>query len=163
MFKLLNHPAFRGAFTGVAMILAGILIKENNWQEAAWSQYVLFILYASGITWSLWLAKRNPSNTGTFGALFQQGFRHFAVTSLVMVAFTFYILWRHPEFAKEEAEHQRTLLIETKKYTPDQINELVVEAEKQYPIRHISATVFGYLFMGAVFSAAGSLVLARKN
>jgi hypothetical protein len=59
--------------------------------------------------------------------------------------------------------HQRTLLIETKKYTPDQVEELVKEAEKQYPVRYISATVFGYLFMGAVFAAAGSVVLARKN
>lgn len=163
MIRHFNNPAYRGALTGVIMILAGVLIKENNWQDAYWSQYVLFILYAAGITWTLWIAKHNHANTGRFGSLFQQGFRHFAVTSLVMVGFTFYILWRHPEFAKEEAEHQRTLLIETKKYTPDQINELVIEAEKQYPVRHISATVFGYLFMGAVFAAAGSVVLARKN
>ena len=80
-----------------------------------------------------------------------------------MVIFTIFILWKHPEFAKEEAAHQRTLLIETKKYTPDQIEELVREAEKQYPVRYISAAVFGYLFMGAVFAAAGSALFARKN
>ena len=42
-------------------------------------------------------------------------------------------------------------------------DELVKEAEKQYPTRYISATVFGYLIMGAVFAAAGSMAFARKD
>ena len=163
MFQRLNSAAVRGLLTGLAMILVGILLKETSLQDKEWSRYLLFMIYAAGITWTIWLAKKNPAITGTFGSLFQQGFRHFAVTALTMVIFTIFILWKHPEFAKEEAAHQRTLLIETKKYTPDQIEELVREAEKQYPVRYISAAVFGYLFMGAVFAAAGSALFARKN
>lgn len=163
MLRILNHPAGRGALTGLAMILAGVLLKETGMQNESWAQYLLFILYAAGIGWTLWVAQKNPTLTGRFGGLFQQGFRHFAVTALVMVLFTVSLIWRHPEYAKEEAAYQRTLLVETKKYTPDQIDELVREAEKQYPVRYISATVFGYLFMGAVFAAAGSLLFAHKK
>ncbi len=161
--RILAHPGFRGTITGILMILAGILLKETGLQEAAWSQYLLFALYALGIGGSIWIAKKDPTNKGSFGSLFQQGFRHFVVTSLVMAGFTIFLMWRHPEFAREEAQYQRTLLIETKKYTPDQIEELTAQAEKQYPLRYISAAVFGYLIMGAVFAAAGSIVFARKD
>ena len=160
---LLNTPAGKGLLTALLMIGAGLWIQYTNSQEQGWSRYAMYAIYAAGITWTIGSARQNPSNSGTFGNLFQQGFRHFAVTALIMVAFTVYLLWRHPEYAKEEAAHQRTLLIETKKYTPAQVEELAMEAEKQYPVRFISATVFGYLFMGAVFAAAGSLIWARKN
>ena len=163
MNRYIHHPAFRGALTALVMIAAGILLKETGTATEPWSQYLMFALYASGIRWSIWIAKKDPTNPGRFGSLFQQGFRHFIVTSLIMVGFTIYLLWSHPEFAREEAQYQRTLLVETKKYTPDQIDELVLEAEKQYPTRYISATVFGYLIMGAVFAAAGSVVFARKD
>lgn len=163
MRQLLNHPAARGALTGIVMILTGLALRETGTENESWAEYLLFIEYGIGITWSIWLAKKNPAISGSFGSLFQQAFRHFSVTALLMVAFTFFILRSHPEFAKEEAAHQRSLLRETKKYTPDQIEELVTEAEKQYTVRFISAAVFGYLFMGAVFAAAGSALLARKN
>ncbi|MFM7671767.1 MAG: DUF4199 domain-containing protein [Bacteroidota bacterium] len=163
MNRFLTHPAFRGALTASVMIITGILLKETGKAAESWSQYLMFAIYAIGIGWSIWIAKKDPKNPGRFGSLFQQGFRHFIVTALIMVGFTIYLLWRHPEFAREEAQYQRTLLIETKKYTPDQIDELVKEAEKQYPTRYISASVFGYLIMGVVFAAAGSVVLARKD
>ena len=163
MNRYLNHPATRGALTGLALILTGWSINKFDLKSNTFIGYLPFLIYALGIGWSLWTARSNPDRTGSFGDLFQQGFRHFAATSLVMVIFTIGVLWRHPEYAREEAEYQRTLLIETKKYTPDQINELVVQAEKQFPIRHISATVFGYLFMGAIFTAVGSMLLARKK
>ncbi len=159
----MHTPAARGALTGLLMILTGWILKETGTEKKEWAQYLLFIEYALGITWSIWMASKNPTLSGSFGSLFQQGFRHFAVTALLMVGFTFFILWQHPEFAREEAAYQRTLLIESKKYTPDQIEELVAAAEKQYPVRYISASVFGYLFMGAVFAAAGSALLARKQ
>ena len=163
MHRIVHHPAFRGVLTAVVMIIAGILLKDTGTAEASWAQYLMFSIYAAGIGWSIWIAKKEPNNPGRFGSLFQQGFRHFIVTALIMVGFTVYLMWRHPEFAREEAQYQRTLLIQTKKYTPDQIDELVLEAEKQYPTRYISATVFGYLIMGAVFAAAGSVVFARKD
>ena len=163
VLQILSKPVGKGLLTALLMIGMGLWIKESDSQNEAWSRYVMYVIYAAGISWTLWTAKKNPSNAGSFGSLFQEGFRLFVVSALIMVAFTLYLLWSHPEYAQEEAKHQRTLLIETKKYTPDQVEELVKEAEKQYPVRYISATVFGYLFMGAVFAAAGSIVLARKN
>ncbi|MBM3432150.1 MAG: DUF4199 domain-containing protein [Bacteroidetes bacterium] len=163
MRRFFNHPAARGALTGIIMITTGVTLRETNSGNEIWAKYLLFIEYGFGIIWSIWMARKDSSRSGSFGNLFQQGFRHFAVTALLMVGFTLFILWRHPEFAREEAAYQRTLLTETKKYTPNQIEELVTEAEKQFPVRFISATVFGYLLLGAVFAAAGSALLTRKN
>lgn len=163
MHRFIQHPAFRGVITALVMIITGILLQQTGTATASWSQYLMYAIYATGIGWSIWVAKKDSNNSGSFGSLFQQGFRHFIVTALIMVGFTIFLMWKHPEFAREEAQYQKTLLIETKKYTPDQIDELVIEAEKQYPTRYISATVFGYLIMGAVFAAAGSVVFARKD
>jgi hypothetical protein len=161
MIRFFNHVLFRATVTGIAMILAGLFQLKNP--ENSWTRYSMFIVYAIGIGWTLWVTKKDVNNPGNFKSLFQQGFRHFAITSLIMVGFMIGILLKNPEWASEEAAYQRTLLIETKKYTPAQIEEIVAQVEKQYAVRYISATVFGYLFMGAVFTAAGSLLIARKN
>lgn len=163
MRRFFKHPAAQGALTGTIMILTGVILRETNSENEIWAKNLLFIEYGLGIIGSIWMARKDSSQSGSFGNLFQQGFRHFSVTALCMVGFTFFILWRHPEFSREEANYQRTLLKETQKYTPQQIEELAAEAEKQYPVRFISATVFGYLLLGVVFAAAGSALLARKN
>lgn len=163
MLRSLSHPATRGFLTAIAMMGCSQLLMNGSLSKYNGARYLVFLIYALGIGWTLLSARKDPSNHGRFGQLFQQGFRHFAVTSLCMVGFTVFVFWKHPEYAKQEAEYQRSLLIETKKYTPAQIDELVIQAEKQYPVRHISATVFGYLMLGAVFTAVGSGLLARKN
>ena len=80
-----------------------------------------------------------------------------------MVIFTAVFIRMHPEFAEQEAAYQKEQLIKTKDKTPIEIEDLVAKVKKQYPIRYISASIFGYLIVGAGITAIASALLIRRK
>jgi hypothetical protein len=120
-------------------------------------------LYAAGIAWTLISYKRSDAFTGKFADLFGQGFRCFIVTILIMVAFTYIFSMLHPEFAEEAAQYYREELVKGKNTTPEKIDELVAKAKKQYTTGIIYFTIFGYLIIGTIVTAAGSALLMRRS
>ncbi len=80
-----------------------------------------------------------------------------------MVVFGFIFLKLHPEFAIQEAAHQREELEKLQGKSPTEIEDMVSQVKKQYTIRYLSASIFGYLIVGAVISAAISALLTRRK
>ncbi len=102
--------------------------------------------------------------TGTFGDLFSQGFRSFIIVTLMMVLFTGIFQKMHPEFAAAYAEVHRKELAKDANKTPGEIAEAVEAVKKQYPTAVVYSTIFGYLMLGAAFTAMVSgLILIRKK
>ena len=156
-------PAIKGFITALLMIAAALIIDTRKDTASSGIQYIIFIIYGVGIIWALISFSRTGSFTGKFGELFGQGFRCFIVVTLVMVIFTAVFIKMHPEFAEMEAAHQREELIKLNGRTPNEIDELVLKAKKQYAIRYISASIFGYLIIGAGVTVATSIFLTRRN
>ncbi len=156
-------PASKGLITAVAMIAGALLIDVSKEKVDPRLQYLIFLLYGLGIVWTLVAFSRSYSFTGKFSALFSQGFKCFIVVTLVMVLFTTVFIKMHPEFAEEEANYQRSELIKTKDYMPDQIDDMIAKGKKQYAIRYISASIFGYLIFGAIVTAATAALLTRRK
>ncbi len=69
----------------------------------------------------------------------------------------------HPEFAEEAATYYKEDLIKEGNKTPEDIDKLVAKAKKQYTTGVIYFTIFGYLIIGAVVTAAGSALLMRRK
>ena len=80
-----------------------------------------------------------------------------------MVAFTAVFIQMHPEFAQQEAAYQREQLVKLNDKTPNEIEDLVTRVKKQYPVRYISASIFGYLILGAAVTAVASILLTRRR
>jgi hypothetical protein len=157
-------PLVKGLITGIVMLATSLLMYYGNAQIASGWQYLIYVIYAGGILWTLMDYARTPSYQGKFGELFIQGFRCFIVVTLVMVTFTGIFSKMHPEFAEESAKYFREELAKEKNRTPDEINKQVEEYKNQYTTKLVSMSIFGYLLVGSVFTAAGAgmLLLRRK-
>ena len=159
-------PALKGLITGLLMLAVALFLYYTKQPFDSGLQYLVYIIYAAGIVWTLISYRKSVATNPKFGELFGQGFRCFIVVTLVMVAFTGFFSAAHPEFAKEAAQHYKEELLKEKKgnRNPVEINEMVAKAEKQYTVQLISASIFGYLIIGAIVTAGCSaLLIARKQ
>lgn len=157
-------PALKGLITGLLMLAVALFLYYSKQPFDSGLQYLVYIIYATGIVWTLVSYRRSVTTNPKFGELFGQGFRCFIVVTLVMVAFTGFFSAAHPEFAKEAAQHYKQELLKEKNKTPAEINEMVTKAEKQYTVQLISASIFGYLIIGAIVTAGCSaLLIVRKQ
>ena len=126
-------------------------------------QYMPFIIYAIGIVWTLVSYRRSPDFTGKFKDLFSQGFRCFIVTTLVMIGFMALFLRMQPQFKEESAVAYREYLFKQKSKTEPEIDAEVERHKKQFNTSFISASIFGYLVIGAIVTAGISALLTRRN
>lgn len=158
-------PLLKGVITAALMLGFTLFLHYGNIPPSSNLIYVLYALYGGGIIWTLLSYSRSEAYTGKFGDLFGQGFRCFIIVTLIMVVFTAVFSMMHPEFAEKDAELYRQFLIEKKEKTPSEIEDLVAASKKHYTTGLIYSSVFGYLLLGSLFTAAGAggLMLMRRH
>lgn len=155
-------PALKGLVTAILMIGLVLFIYSRGKSVDPRLQYLIYAIYGAGVIWTLIAYRNSSSFTGRFGSLFNQGFRCFIVVTLSIVLFTAIFSNMHPEFAEESGEAYRLELIKQKDKTPDQIEKETADYKKQYTVRLISVSIFGYLIIGAGITALGSALLTRR-
>ncbi len=156
----------KGLITGAVMLATALGLFYSKQPVESNLQYLAYIVYAGGIAWALISYSRSASYQNKFMDLFGQGFRCFIVVTLIMVAFTAIFTKMNPEFAKDGAKAYREYLIKEKKDRQlPEIEKEVALYEEQYTMRLVSASIFGYLIMGAVITAAisGIILFTRRN
>ena len=156
-------PLLIGIITSLAM-MAGLLVLDAEKENLApqW-QYAIYGMYAAGITWTLLRYGRSDAYNGKFASAFNQGFRCFIIITLAMVVFTIVFLQLHPEYARQEAAAVAEYYMKQGDKTPEQIADLAARAKKQYPVTVVSLSIFRYLIVGALFTAAGSFLITRRD
>jgi hypothetical protein len=155
-------PAIKGLITALVMIAVTLWIDRYKNTINPRIQYFVFLIYALGILWTLLAAKRSASFTGKFADLFSAGFRAFIVITLSMVVFTFAYVRSHPELAEQEAVNTRIYYQQQHDHTPDEIEEYTRKAKKQYAVAVISLSIFRYLIIGAILTAAIGFLITRR-
>lgn len=158
-------PALKGLITGALMIAATLFLYYGKVESGSFWQNLPIILYAAGIIWTLMAYWYSPAFTPKFSALFGQGFRCFLIVTLVMVVFSGFFIKSHPEFAEQNAVAYREHLVKEENMTPVQIDEEITKYKKQFTTTYVSRSIFGYLVIGAVVTAAlsGFLLIRRSN
>jgi hypothetical protein len=162
MRKMIS-PALKGLITATIMI--GVTFGLYYAQTPANSplQYLPYLLYGLGIVWAIVDYRKSDAFTGKFGDLFSQGFRCFIVVTLVMVAFIAIFLKAQPRFREEGAKAYREYLIKDKNRSKVEIEAEVEKYKDQFNTGFVSASIFGYLIIGALVTAATSAILTRRN
>ena len=155
-------PGLKGLITALLMIGVVLYIYFNEAKVNPNLQYLIYALYAGGVIWTLLAYKRSPIFTGTFGGLFAQGFRCFIIVTIIMVSFTGIFSLMHPEFAEDSARAYKVELLKERSKTPDEIEKEAADYKKQYTLRLVSVSIFGYLIIGAGVTALGSALLTRR-
>jgi hypothetical protein len=153
----------KGLVTGAGMILFSFVIYAYKGGFDNSLQYITYSMYVAGIIWTLMSFKRHPDNPGTFGGYFFQGFRCFIVVVLLMVMFTAWFLWAHPEMTQQMGEHYRSVLLKQGNKTGREIEEQVAIAKKNFLPTMIMAAIFSYLAIGALITAVTAGVLLQQR
>ena len=126
-------------------------------------QYLIYIVYAGGIVWTIYEFSKSEGNTNKFGAFFLQAFKCFIVITLLMVVFTFVFNKLHPEFKEDMVKAYTDELVKKGNSTPAEILKNIESAKDYYLTMLISGAIFGYLIIGAVISAATSLMFIKRK
>jgi len=156
-------PVMKGLITAAVMIAASFIIDNFKDSVNPRIQYLVYAIYAAGITWTLVGFMKSPAYNGSFGGLFSQGFKCFIIVTLLMVAFTAVFIKMHPEFAEQEAQATKEYYMQKGDKTPQEIEELTKKAKKQYPVIVISISIFRYLIIGAGLTAAATALLRSRK
>lgn len=156
-------PLIKGLITGLLMIATVTILFYAQKNADYRLQYLIYIFYALGIIWTLIAHSKSASFTGTFGNLFLQGFRCFIVVTLLMVMFIAGFNMAHPEFKEEMAVSYKDQLIKEADKTPLQIDTEITTFKKQYLVRLVSGSIFGYLLIGAGITAGVSALLIPRK
>lgn len=157
-------PLLKGFITGSIMVGITMFFIYTNQPANARLQYLGYLLYAGGITWTLIDYSRSANYKPAFGSIFGQGFRCFIIITLMTVIFTAIYSSMHPEIAEEAARLYKVDLIKDGNKTPAEIEQLVSNVKKQFVTGNVSLAIFGSLITGSVFTAAGAgLLLMRRK
>jgi len=157
------HAALKGVITALLMIGIALAVYYSGQPASSPFQYLIYVIYALGITWTLLAYRRSSAFTGKFADLFSQGFRCFIVVTLMMVIFTFAFTKMHPEFAEEAATMYKEQQLKEKNRLPADIEADAAKYKKSYTTVIVYGAIIGYLIIGAGVTAAASGLLMRRN
>ena len=155
------RPTVKGLITAALMIAVFLGIYHAG--KDAGLQYLVYIIYALGIAWTVVAYRQSTAFTGKFGDIFSQGFKCFIVVTLAIALFYGILNYQHPEFRDEAAVFYREQLLKQKDKLPPDIESEVGTFKKQYVLRLVSGAIFGYLIIGAGVTAVLSALLTRRK
>ena len=153
----------KGLITGVLMIALSLLFYYSGKSFDSPLQYLIYVVYAAGIVWSLYSFSRSAESTNKFGAYFLQGFKCFIVVTLLMVIFTFVFNKMHPEFKEQMGVAYKDELLKKGNATPAEIASNVEKMKEFYLTMLISGAIFGYLLIGSVITLVSSFLFMRRK
>jgi hypothetical protein len=162
MLKNLNATK-KGLITGLVMIGISLGIFYSNQSAASPLQYLIYVAYAGGIVWTIYEFSKSEENTNKFAAFFLQGFKCFIVITLLMVVFVFVFNKLHPEFKDGMVKAYNDEMVKKGNSTPAEILKNIESAKDYYLTMLISGAIFGYLTIGAVITAAASLLFMKRK
>lgn len=153
----------KGIIAGLIMIGLSLVIFYSGQPFDSPLQFVIYIVYAAGIIWTIYGFSRSAENTNKFAAFFLQGFKCFIVITLLMIIFTFVFNKMHPEFKEDMAKAYHAELVKKGNSTPAEIADKIVKMKDYYLTMLISGAIFGYLLIGAVITASTSLLFLKRK
>ncbi len=156
-------PTIKGIITAVAMIAVGLILYFKNVSPTSSLMFISYFLYGLGIVWAMFpVAKQNSKIS--FGMLFNAGFRCFIVVTLFMALYTFTFYKANPKLIEEKAALTKTELLNTEKNrTPAEIDSMIENGKKNFDVLATSVTIFQYLLVGAIVTAATAGMLSLSN
>ncbi len=157
-------PALKGLLTGLLMIGIALASFYGRLPGDSPLQYLIYLAYTAGVTWTVLAYKRSDSYSGKFWDAFNQGFRCFIIVTLLMVLFTVVFSKMHPEFVTTQtAMYKEQLIKESTSKTPAEIEDAVSRYKNGYTTMLVYSSIFGYLIFGAAVTTVLSAFTTRRS
>ena len=153
----------KGMITGLIMIGLSLLLFYTKQPFNSPLNYLIYVVYAAGIVWTIYEFSRSAENPNKFAAFFLQGFKCFIVITLLMVVFTYVFNKMHPEFKEDMVRAYKEDMVSKGNTTPDEMLKNIEKAKEYYLTMLLSGAIFGYLLAGAAITAVTSFLFLKRN
>jgi hypothetical protein len=157
-------PLIKGLITAVVMI-GFSLIAYYFIPEESPLHWLVYAIYALGISWTVISWNTTGTSTGKFGDSFNAGFRCFIVATLFMTLYSFTLNKMHPEFAEEASRlyKEEQLKEKNNSKTPDEIEAEATRYKNGYALAKVYGSIFGYLIIGVGVTAVLSALFTTRR
>jgi hypothetical protein len=153
-----------GLITGLIMILLSLfffyVLKKPL--ESTY-QYIIYCVFVLGIIWTLATYKKANTELPGFKDFFSEGFKMFAIVTLLMVLFIFIFFYFNTEIRDAKFAENDKLLLQQGDHTPVEIEENTKQMKRIFIPMMMGITTFVYLFLGALITAITAVFLTSKN
>ncbi len=157
-----NTHIMYGLFTGIAMVIIGLIIYLAGAAFKPGVPYIAYIPFLVGIILNAVAFSKANDGFVTFGNVFGSCFKATMIVTLVMVAWSLLSMTIFPEMKEKAIEMAREQMAKNQKMTDEQIDTYIAMTKKYWNVFLIAGAIFGNLFYGVIFSLIGGAV-AKKN
>lgn len=155
-------PALIGTITAAIMILLSLLFFYTlKLPVNGKNQYAIMAVYCGGIVATLFLYKMQVKAAG-FKDYFQQGFKMFVVTTLLLIVFTYIFYKLNPQILEEKIIESNKIVVAQGNHTLKEIEENATKLRSIFIPMMLSITMFKNLILGALITAITGAFLSKK-
>ena len=122
---------------------------------------IAYLLYATGIIWTLVAFHREGGNDKRFKDYFQQGFRCYIIVTLIMVCATWIFLKLNVSMRNEMIEFQREQLKLHSNYSDPDIEQKLINYRKFLLPGYTIGAILSYLGSGTLITVLISTFLSK--
>ncbi len=126
-------------------------------------KYVGFIIFLSGIVWSVASYGKQINYNSTFGNYFAHGFKVSALVTSILVIFLIVFVIAFPDFKEKALEQTRKAMVEKNKdLSEEQINKFLEMSRKFFMVGLVGVSLVFYLIVGVIGSLVGAAVTKKQ-
>jgi uncharacterized protein YbaA (DUF1428 family) len=152
-----------GLFTAIACVIISLVLHFAGLSLETWAAYIAYIPFLIGVILNANAYAKANDNYVTFGNVFSSGFKMSAIVTLIMLAWAFLSLAIFPETKEQALEMAREKMADDPRMTDEQIDMAIDMTRKYFTVGMIMGVVFGYMFVGAIFSLIGAAIPKKKG
>ena len=160
MKKQQTHLMY-GLITGIACVLLSIIFYVTGLSFKPWAQWVGYIPFLVGMILNAQAYSKANEGFVSFGEVFSSCFKGTAVVTLIVLAWSFIMIYIFPELKEKGMEIARQKM-EENNMSEEQIDQAIEMTKKFFVAFMFGGILFGYLFYGAIISLIAAATAKRK-
>lgn len=150
----------KGTITGLLMIVVSVVFfYVLKFPENGTNQLLVWLIFISGIIWSLVSYKMADPGSASLKNYFSEGFKTFIVVTLFMAVFTFVFYKLNPQILEDTIKANNILVQKEGDHTPAEIEENANRLRNIFMPMMLATKTLMYLFTGALISIIGAIIL----
>lgn len=154
----------KGLITAAVMIALSLFFYYGLKKPLeSYYQYAVYAIYTIGIVWSLISFYKSNSSPVKFKDYFQEGFKTFAIVTLLMVVFVYIFFSANPEIRDAKFAENNRLLLQEGNHTPAEIEANSKQMKRIFIPMMLGITTFVYLFLGVLVTVVTGGFLSQNK
>ncbi len=155
--KIQTHFRY-GLFTGIAVVIAALLLHVTGLSMEKWAQYILYIPFLIGLILNAQAFAKANNHRVSYGGVFSSCFKASAIITLITIAWGFLSIYIFPEMQQKSFELAEQSMREQGTMSEEQIEQALEVSKKFFVPFMIGSLLFFNMLLGAIFSLIAAAI-----